>query len=116
VILFGIPLYVILIGFLNAQYTLTGYDASAHMSEETHDAHTSAPRGHRLLGRRLGDHGLHPLDGDERRDHAGQVFPAADGTRMAPPATSTRSTRPDAVECRSADHDLDRRRSARPVA
>ena len=44
-ILFGIPLYVILIGFLNAQYTLTGYDASAHMSEETHDAHTSAPRG-----------------------------------------------------------------------
>jgi amino acid transporter len=45
VILFGIPLYVILIGFLNAQYTLTGYDASAHMSEETHDAHTSAPRG-----------------------------------------------------------------------
>src|SRR5262245_48303404 len=45
VILFGIPLYVILIGFLNAQYTLTGYDASAHMSEETHEAHTSAPRG-----------------------------------------------------------------------
>jgi amino acid transporter len=45
IILFGIPLYVILIGFLNAQYTLTGYDASAHMSEETHDAHTSAPRG-----------------------------------------------------------------------
>src|SRR5436190_596595 len=45
VILFGIPLYVILIGFLNAQYTLTGYDASAHMSEETHDAHTAAPRG-----------------------------------------------------------------------
>ena len=34
-----------LIGLLNAQYTLTGYDASAHMSEETHDAATSAPRG-----------------------------------------------------------------------
>ena len=34
----GIPLYVALIGLLNAQYTLTGYDASAHMSEETHDA------------------------------------------------------------------------------
>jgi amino acid transporter len=42
---FGIPLYVILIGLLNAQYTLTGYDASAHMSEETHDAQKSAPRG-----------------------------------------------------------------------
>jgi amino acid transporter len=42
---FGIPLYVALIGLLNAQYTLTGYDASAHMSEETHEAATSAPRG-----------------------------------------------------------------------
>jgi amino acid transporter len=38
-------MYVALIGLLNAQYTLTGYDASAHMSEETHDASTSAPRG-----------------------------------------------------------------------
>jgi amino acid transporter len=38
-------LYVALIGLLNAQYTLTGYDASAHMSEETHDANISAPRG-----------------------------------------------------------------------
>ncbi len=41
----GIPLYVALIGLLNAQYTLTGYDASAHMSEETHEADTSSPRG-----------------------------------------------------------------------
>jgi amino acid transporter len=41
----GIPLYVALIGLLNAQYTLTGYDASAHMSEETHGADTAAPRG-----------------------------------------------------------------------
>jgi amino acid transporter len=44
-LLLGIPLYVMLIGLLNAQYTLTGYDASAHMSEETHDASVSAPRG-----------------------------------------------------------------------
>ena len=44
-LLAGIPLYVMLIGLLNAQYTLTGYDASAHMSEETHSAATSAPRG-----------------------------------------------------------------------
>ena len=44
-LLLGIPLYVALIGLLNAQYTLTGFDASAHMSEETHDADTSAPRG-----------------------------------------------------------------------
>ena len=38
-------IYVVLIGLLNAQYTLTGFDASAHMSEETHNASTSAPRG-----------------------------------------------------------------------
>jgi amino acid transporter len=44
-LILGIPLYVALIGLLNAQYTLTGYDASAHMSEETHDAEKSAPRG-----------------------------------------------------------------------
>jgi amino acid transporter len=44
-VILGIPLYVALIGLLNAQYTLTGYDASAHMSEETHGADTAAPRG-----------------------------------------------------------------------
>jgi amino acid transporter len=44
-LILGIPLYVALIGLLNAQYTLTGYDASAHMSEETHDAETAAPKG-----------------------------------------------------------------------
>ncbi|MGK4585596.1 amino acid permease [Kitasatospora sp. HPMI-4] len=39
------PLYVSLLGLLLAQYTLTGYDASAHMTEETHDAARSGPRG-----------------------------------------------------------------------
>jgi amino acid permease (GABA permease) len=38
-------LYVGLIGLLLAQYTFTGYDASAHMTEETHDAARSGPRG-----------------------------------------------------------------------
>jgi amino acid permease (GABA permease) len=38
-------LYVVLIGLLLAQYTFTGYDASAHMTEETHDAARSGPRG-----------------------------------------------------------------------
>ena len=28
-----------------AQYTFTGYDASAHMTEETHNAARSGPRG-----------------------------------------------------------------------
>jgi amino acid permease (GABA permease) len=38
-------LYVCLLGLLLAQYTFTGYDASAHMTEETHDAARSGPRG-----------------------------------------------------------------------
>src|SRR6185503_7617755 len=37
--------YVLLLGLLLAQYTLTGYDASAHMTEETHNAARSGPRG-----------------------------------------------------------------------
>jgi amino acid permease (GABA permease) len=37
--------YVALLGLLLAQYTLTGFDASAHMTEETHDAARSGPRG-----------------------------------------------------------------------
>jgi amino acid transporter len=41
----GIIPYVFLIGMLLAQYTLTGYDASAHMTEETHVADVSGPKG-----------------------------------------------------------------------
>ena len=43
--LFGSTIYIFLIGLLLAQYTLTGYDASAHMPEETHQADVSGPRG-----------------------------------------------------------------------
>ena len=38
-------IYVILIGFLQAQYVLTGYDASAHMTEETKQADKASPWG-----------------------------------------------------------------------
>ncbi len=41
----GSIFYVLLLGLLLAQYTFTGYDASAHMSEETSKAQTAAPRG-----------------------------------------------------------------------
>jgi amino acid transporter len=41
----GIFIYVFLTGFLMAQYTITGYDASAHMSEETHKASLGAAWG-----------------------------------------------------------------------
>jgi amino acid permease (GABA permease) len=41
----GSTFYVALLGLLLAQYTFTGYDASAHMTEETHHAATAGPRG-----------------------------------------------------------------------
>src|SRR6202012_1051550 len=37
---YGLPL-----GFLLTQYTITGFAASAHISEETHGASTSAAKG-----------------------------------------------------------------------
>jgi amino acid permease (GABA permease) len=42
---FSAPFYVFLIGLLLAQYTFTGYDASAHMTEETNNAALAGPRG-----------------------------------------------------------------------
>ncbi len=41
----SIPFYVFLLGLLVAQYTFTGYDASAHVTEETHDAAIAGPKG-----------------------------------------------------------------------
>ncbi len=41
----GHAIWVVLVGLMMAQYTLTGYDASAHMTEETRDAASSGPRG-----------------------------------------------------------------------
>ena len=37
--------YVLPLGFLLTMYTVTGYDASAHVAEETHEAEMSAARG-----------------------------------------------------------------------
>src|SRR6202012_2539685 len=41
----GSKFYVVLLGLLLAQYTFAGYDASAHMTEETKSAAVSGPRG-----------------------------------------------------------------------
>ena len=41
----GSGFYVVLLGLLLAQYTFTGYDASAHMTEETKSAAIAGPRG-----------------------------------------------------------------------
>ncbi len=38
-------LYVLPLGFLLTQYTITGFDASAHLSEETQSAHLSSAKG-----------------------------------------------------------------------
>ena len=38
-------IYVLPLGFLLTMYTITGYDASAHVSEETHGADSAAPKG-----------------------------------------------------------------------
>lgn len=37
--------FAFLLGLLFVLYTITGFDASAHTSEETHDAQTNVPRG-----------------------------------------------------------------------
>ncbi|MFD8261330.1 amino acid permease [Streptomyces griseoluteus] len=42
---FDSPVYVAALGLLLAQYTFCGYDASAHLSEETKNASRAAPQG-----------------------------------------------------------------------
>ena len=41
----GYWIYILPLGLLLTQYTITGFDASAHLSEETHDAHINAAKG-----------------------------------------------------------------------
>ncbi|MGZ4470162.1 MAG: amino acid permease [Nocardioidaceae bacterium] len=41
----GFWLYILPLSFILTQYTITGYDASAHLSEETHSAADSAAKG-----------------------------------------------------------------------
>ncbi len=59
-------------GFLLTQYTITGFDACAHLSEETEAASTAAAKGIWQLDLLLGARRLHPaagrrLRGPERR-------------------------------------------------
>jgi amino acid transporter len=41
----GFLFYILPLGFILTQYTITGYDASAHLSEETHGAADNAAKG-----------------------------------------------------------------------
>ena len=63
----GVPWFVFMIGLLMAQYTFTGYDASAHMSEETHNADISAPTRHRQLHRHFAHRRVDPAPGHHLR-------------------------------------------------
>ena len=72
----GIFWVVFAIGSIGmAQYTLTGYDASAHLAEETHKASRAAAVGHGLVGDRLRDRRLHPAARDHVRDPEHQGCP-----------------------------------------
>ena len=76
-------LYVLPLGFLLTMYTITGYDASAHVSEETHGAeHVGAAR-HLAVGVLLGDLRLDRAARDHVRDPA----------RATKPKSTKRATR-----------------------
>ena len=79
--------YVLPLGFLLTMYTITGYDASAHVSEETHGAATVRAEGRLALGVLLGGDRLDRAARDHVRD------PEAHGT--------PRSTRPASPRWRS---------------
>ncbi len=65
--------YVLLLGLLLAQYTFTGYDASAHMTEETHNAVAQRPPRHRDVDRGVADRRLGAADRDHLRDPEGRT-------------------------------------------
>jgi amino acid transporter len=65
-------------GLVLSMFTFTGYDASAHMSEETHDPARAAPRG--IVTMRRGERGLRLPPA--RRDHARHPGPAGDRLRL----------------------------------
>jgi amino acid transporter len=88
---FSSTIYVFLIGMLIAQYTLTGYDASAHMTEETHAADISGPNGiwksvvvSVVFGYILLMGVWYAVQGAEGYDNAVAGFQAGTGTVAAP--------------------------------
>ena len=93
----AITAYVFLIGLLLTQYTITGYDASAHMTEETHEADLRAERDLEVH-RDLGVLRLHPAVGRLVRDagsggydSAAAFQPATGTSRPRRRSSSTRS-------------------------
>ena len=64
--------YVLPLGFLLTMYTITGYDASAHISEETHDAADGGAQGRVAVRVLLGRVRLVRAAGVDLRRHAHQ--------------------------------------------
>ena len=86
-----VTIYLFALGLLLAQYTITGFDASAHVSEETVGARVSAPKAIVRVDLHLGDRraGVEPVD-DRRAARR-----ATRGTSRSPSAvraTSSSST------------------------
>ncbi len=60
-----VSVYLFALGLLLAQYTITGFDASAHVSEETVGARTEAPKAIVQVDLRVGDRRLLLEPGDD---------------------------------------------------
>ena len=83
--------YVLPLGFLLTQYTITGFDASAHISEETHGAEEARAEGRLALGLLLGADRLGPAAGDHVRGR---------GHRARSPRPAARRSRSSTARCR----------------
>ena len=83
-------IYLLPLGFLLTQYTITGFDASAHLSEETHDA-SKTRRGRLDVDLLLGDHRLAGAAGDHLR-RAGRRANINDARTASASAPRSRSS------------------------
>ena len=64
----GFWFFIVPFGFLLTQYTITGFDACAHLSEETEAASHRRRQGHLAVDLLLGARRLHPAAGGRLRD------------------------------------------------
>ena len=90
--------YVVLLGLLLAQYTFTGYDASAHMTEETHDV--NGPPLNRDVDRGVAGRGWVLLIGVTFATSPTTGHSAARPACRRPRSSSTPSARPAATAAR----------------
>ena len=67
-----ITIYLFSLGLLLAQYTITGFDASAHVSEETIGARTEAPKAIVRVDLRVSDRRARAQPVDDRRPAEGR--------------------------------------------